>query len=90
MRIEILDRAQSDLLDGFHFYEAREAGLGSYFLTNLYADIESLRIHAGVPGRRETGNAETLKAEHLAVRTTEEGPRDQMTKGRISVHWWFL
>jgi plasmid stabilization system protein ParE len=48
MTIEILDQAQFDLLEGFHFYEDREAGLGSYFLTNLFADIESLRLHAGV------------------------------------------
>ena len=32
MRIEILD----------------QAGMGSYFLTNLYSDIESLRLHAGI------------------------------------------
>lgn len=48
MRIEILDQAEQDLIEGFHFYEAKQAGLGSYFLTNLYADIESLRLHAGV------------------------------------------
>jgi hypothetical protein len=48
MRIQILDRAEHDLLDGFHFYEDQGPGLGSYFLTNLYADIESLRIYAGV------------------------------------------
>jgi hypothetical protein len=48
MRIEVLDQAQLDLIDGFHFYEDQEAGLGSYFLANLYADIESLRIYAGV------------------------------------------
>ncbi|SPE51046.1 conserved hypothetical protein [Verrucomicrobia bacterium] len=48
MRVEILDQAQLDLIDGFHFYEDQETGLGSYFLTNLYADIESLRIYAGV------------------------------------------
>ena len=48
MRIEILDQAELDLLDGSHFYQNQEPGLGSYFLTNLYADIESLRIYAGV------------------------------------------
>lgn len=30
------------------FYEEQSAGLGSYFLTNLYAEIESLRIYAGI------------------------------------------
>jgi hypothetical protein len=35
MRIEILDQAVTDLIEGFHFYEDQQAGLGSYFLTNL-------------------------------------------------------
>lgn len=35
MRIEILDLAKQDLLDGFQFYEQKEQGLGDYFLTNL-------------------------------------------------------
>ena len=48
MKIEILDLAEQDLLEGFCFYESKEAGLGSYFLNNLYSDIESLRIYAGI------------------------------------------
>jgi hypothetical protein len=48
MRVEILDQADNDLIDGAHFYEDQESGLGSYFLSSLFADIESLRIHAGV------------------------------------------
>lgn len=48
MRIKLLDLAERDLIEGFRFYEAQEAGLGSYFLANLYADIESLRLYAGV------------------------------------------
>ena|SRR5258708_27419141 len=48
MRIEILDQAEEDLIEGFHFYEGQQAGLGSYFLANLYADIESLRLYGGV------------------------------------------
>ena len=48
MKIEILDLAIEDLIDGFHFYEDKQTGLGAYFLTNLYADIESLHVHAGV------------------------------------------
>jgi len=51
MRIEILDQAVQDLIEGFHFYEDQQAGLGSYFLTNLYADIESLRLYAGIHRR---------------------------------------
>jgi hypothetical protein len=45
VRIEILDTAQRDLVEGFRFYEEQGVGLGSYFLTSLYADIESLRVY---------------------------------------------
>jgi len=49
VRIEILDQAESDLLEGFHFYEDQEPGLGGYFLTNLFSDIEKRRLYAGRP-----------------------------------------
>ena len=61
MKIEILDRAREDLIEDFHFYERQEPGLSSYFLTNLYADIESLRIYGGPTWIRErlrTGEAD--------------------------------
>ena len=48
MRIEILDLAGLDILEGFHFYETQETGLGAYFLNSIYSDIESLRIYAGI------------------------------------------
>lgn len=48
MKIEILDLAKLDLLDSFHFYEEQQGGLGSYFLTSIYSDIESLRLYAGI------------------------------------------
>lgn len=48
MRIEILDEAQEDLLQGFHFYEAQEPGLRSYFLDCLFSDIDSLLLFAGI------------------------------------------
>jgi hypothetical protein len=48
VNIEILDLAELDILDGFHFYESQEAGLGSYFLENIYSDVESLRVCAGI------------------------------------------
>ena len=48
MRIAILDEAQEDLIQGFQFYESREAGLGSYFLDCLFSDIDSLLFHAGI------------------------------------------
>lgn len=48
MTIEILDEAQEDLTQGFHFYEDREPGLGSYFIDCLFSDIDSLLIYAGI------------------------------------------
>ncbi len=48
MKIEILDEAQQDLIEGFHFYEGREVGLGSYFLDCLFSDIDSLLLYAGI------------------------------------------
>ncbi|HYV04695.1 MAG TPA: hypothetical protein VFB82_08925 [Blastocatellia bacterium] len=44
MRVEILDQAEDDLIEGFHFYEAQRPGLGSSFLVSLYEDIDSLRV----------------------------------------------
>ena len=51
MRLEILDVARDDLIEGFRFYEDKEAGLGGYFLATLYSDIESLRIFGGIHPR---------------------------------------
>ena len=48
MRIEILDDAESDILDGIFFYERQERGVGRYFLEAISSDIESLRIYGGI------------------------------------------
>lgn len=48
MKVEILDEAEQDLIEGFRFYEAQAAGLGDYFLDSLSADIDSLRLYAGI------------------------------------------
>jgi len=48
MKIKILDQAEADLIEGFHFYETQQTGVGDYFLANLYADIESLRLYGGI------------------------------------------
>jgi hypothetical protein len=48
MRVQILDLAKDDLIEGFRFYERREEGLGRRFLVNLYVDIESLATCGGV------------------------------------------
>lgn len=48
MKIQILDEAQEDLLQGFRFYEDQGPGLGAYFLDCLFSDIDSLLLYAGV------------------------------------------
>lgn len=51
MNLRILSLAEADLLNGFHFYEAQEVGVGAFFLDALYSDIESLRLYAGIHRR---------------------------------------
>lgn len=48
MRIELLESAEKDLLDGYNFYERQAKGVGDYFLDTLFSDIESLYLHAGI------------------------------------------
>jgi hypothetical protein len=48
MKIKILESATQDLLQGYHFYEQQEKGLGNYFLDSLFSDIDSLQIFAGI------------------------------------------
>ena len=46
--IRIVASARRDLDEGFEFYESQDVGLGDYFLSSVKADIESLKITAGV------------------------------------------
>ena len=48
MRVRILDVARDDLIEGFRFYDTKQSGLGDYFLSCLYSDIESLKILGGL------------------------------------------
>ena len=48
MRIRLLPEAERDLEIGADFYESQKPGLGTYFNDSLAADIESLRIYAGI------------------------------------------
>lgn len=73
MRIEILQQARLDLIRGYHFYESQEAGLGSYFLTNLYSDIESLRLYAGIHSKPYKSYHAFCLADFLS---------------RFSIKWW--
>ena len=48
MKIRILQSAFGDLDDGAAFYERQAEGLGSYFSSSLIADIDSLKLYAGI------------------------------------------
>ncbi|OIP92919.1 MAG: hypothetical protein AUK55_08905 [Syntrophobacteraceae bacterium CG2_30_61_12] len=48
MKVKILDAAETDLEDGYRFYERQSTGLGSYFLASLYSDIDSLSYFGGI------------------------------------------
>ncbi len=48
MKLRIEAAARNDLIEGYHFYEDSEEGVGDYFLATLYSDIESLRIFGGI------------------------------------------
>ena len=48
MKIKISESAYRDLDDNFAFYELQEEGLGTYFQDSLFADIDSLKLYAGI------------------------------------------
>jgi hypothetical protein len=52
-KILISEDAFEDLNEGFLFYEAQEFGLGDYFTACLRADVESLKVVAGIHRRIE-------------------------------------
>lgn len=48
MQVRIARSAETDLLEGYAFYERQQAGIGDYFLDSLFADIDALALHGGV------------------------------------------
>jgi plasmid stabilization system protein ParE len=48
MNVRILESAWQDLRQGYAFYEEREPGVGEYFLDQLFSEIDSLSLHAGI------------------------------------------
>lgn len=48
MRIVLLRSAIEDLVRGREFYEKQAEGVGDYFEESLSADIDSLRLYAGI------------------------------------------
>lgn len=48
MQVRIARAAETDLLEGFVFYEQQQAGIGEYFLDSLFADIDALSLFGGI------------------------------------------
>ena len=48
----ILPSAFDDLEKGRDFYNAQNEGVGIYFLETVFSEIESLRIYAGIHGKK--------------------------------------
>lgn len=48
MEIRVLETAKEDLREGWQFYERNSVGLGNYFLDCIQADVQSLKIFAGI------------------------------------------
>jgi hypothetical protein len=48
VRIEILDEAQEDLIEGLRFYERLDQGVGSYFVDRLFSDVDALHQFFGI------------------------------------------
>ncbi len=48
MIVEISSDAETDLAEGYWFYERQSPGLGDYFRSCLIGDIESLAYYGGI------------------------------------------
>jgi len=48
VRIRIRPQAIDDLSAARQFYESQQPGLGDYFLSSLFEDIDTLVEHAGI------------------------------------------
>lgn len=44
----VLEQVAFDLQQGRQFYEANKEGVGEYFFDSIVADIESLKLYAGI------------------------------------------
>ena len=48
MKLQIRPSAFNDLAKGRLFYDSQELGIGDYFFDSLFADIDSLKLYAGI------------------------------------------
>ncbi|KAA3609995.1 MAG: type II toxin-antitoxin system RelE/ParE family toxin [Calditrichaeota bacterium] len=47
-KILLLEEVENDLKNGKIFYDKQEKGIGEYFWDSLIADIQSLKVYAGI------------------------------------------
>ena len=73
MTIRVLESAMEDLREGWEFYERSSAGLGNYFLDCIHADVQSLRIFAGIHEMAEGFHRMLVKRFPFAVYYLVEG-----------------
>ncbi len=48
MKIVITESASDDIAESYLFYELQFHGLGDYFESSIFADIQSLVVYAGI------------------------------------------
>ncbi len=49
--IIILEQASDDITEGKRFYNVNGINVGDYFFDSILADIESLKLYAGIHSR---------------------------------------
>jgi len=47
-QVRIARAAETDLLQGYAFYEQQQTSVGDYFFDSLSADIDALALYAGI------------------------------------------
>jgi len=48
MKLRVLRPALEDLISGREFYNKQQEGVGQYFFNNIFSEIDSLVLHAGI------------------------------------------
>ncbi|MEO0444214.1 MAG: type II toxin-antitoxin system RelE/ParE family toxin [Pseudomonadota bacterium] len=63
--IILLISASQDLDIGEEFYDKKRKGLGQYFLQSLFADLEALKIYAGIHPKTPTNSLYMTRAKRF-------------------------
>ena len=48
MIVKILSAASKDLVNGHKFYERQSPGVGEYFIDEIFAEIDTLKLNGGI------------------------------------------